>query len=185
MSRLYLASQCYKSGKAIFSRCSKRYRRPHLSDIVDILRNTNFFISVLWPLQCFSAVPTFSSFWNSIKYDEKTGALDITPVNLSHPFELPPTGDTVIDFVNQLGYPEPIEFKGKPSLQLVDEESEAQQEPEPQREGDDPALELAKKLSLETHQEKGEGEGADVDIGTKQLSLLGSFLSARQGHAPV
>ncbi|GJU47754.1 retrovirus-related pol polyprotein from transposon TNT 1-94 [Tanacetum coccineum] len=48
--------------------------------------------------------------------------------------------------------------KGKPSLQLVDEESEAQQEPEPQREGDDPALELAKKLSLETHQEKGEGQ---------------------------
>ncbi|GKG20365.1 hypothetical protein Tco_0380166, partial [Tanacetum coccineum] len=36
--------------------------------------------------------------------------LDITPVDLAHPFELPPTGDTVIDFVNQLGYPEPVEF---------------------------------------------------------------------------
>ncbi|GKB76690.1 hypothetical protein Tco_0943585 [Tanacetum coccineum] len=59
-----------------------------------------------------------------MKYDEKTGvyscqvdeqwfnlsadllrkALDITPVDPAHPFELPPTSDTVIDFVNQLGY---------------------------------------------------------------------------------
>ncbi|GJV11688.1 hypothetical protein Tco_1353229, partial [Tanacetum coccineum] len=69
-------------------------------------------------------------FWNSMKYDEKIGfyccqvdkqwfnlsadlfrkALDITPVDPAHPFELPSTGDTVIDFVNQLGYPEPVEF---------------------------------------------------------------------------
>ncbi|GJT34738.1 hypothetical protein Tco_0925157 [Tanacetum coccineum] len=95
---------------------------------VDILRNTNFF-------RAFSAsasVPAIyiQQFWNSMKYDEKTGvyccqvdeqwfnlsadllrkALDITPVDPAHPFELPPTGDTVIDFVNQLGYPEPVEF---------------------------------------------------------------------------
>ncbi|GJV36446.1 hypothetical protein Tco_1408923, partial [Tanacetum coccineum] len=37
-------------------------------------------------------------------------ALAITPVNPAHPFELPPSGDTVIDFVNELGYPEPIEI---------------------------------------------------------------------------
>ncbi|GJR37119.1 hypothetical protein Tco_1212803 [Tanacetum coccineum] len=37
-------------------------------------------------------------------------ALAITPVNLTHPFELPPSGDTVIDFVNELGYPEPVEI---------------------------------------------------------------------------
>ncbi|GKE68458.1 hypothetical protein Tco_1526530, partial [Tanacetum coccineum] len=96
---------------------------------VDILRNTNFF-------RAFSAsasVPAIyiQQFWNSMKYDEKTGvyccqvdeqwfnlstglfrkALDITPVDPAHPFELPPTGDTVIEFVNQLGYPEPIEFE--------------------------------------------------------------------------
>ncbi|GKD03832.1 hypothetical protein Tco_1178806, partial [Tanacetum coccineum] len=95
---------------------------------VDILRNTNFF-------RAFSAsasVPAIyiQQFWNSMKYDEKTGvyccqvdeqwfnlsvdllrkALDITPVDPAHPFELPPTGDTVIDFVNELGYPEPVEF---------------------------------------------------------------------------
>ncbi|GJT17332.1 putative ribonuclease H-like domain-containing protein [Tanacetum coccineum] len=32
------------------------------------------------------------------------------------------------------------------------------------KEGNDPELELAKKLSLETHQEKGEGEGDDADL---------------------
>ncbi|GJV26389.1 hypothetical protein Tco_1379084, partial [Tanacetum coccineum] len=69
-------------------------------------------------------------FWNTMKYDEKTGvyscqvdeqwfdlsadllrkALAITPVDPAHPFELPPSGNTVIDFVNQLGYPEPVEI---------------------------------------------------------------------------
>ncbi|GJV50624.1 hypothetical protein Tco_1446365 [Tanacetum coccineum] len=47
--------------------------------------------------------------------------------------------------------------KGKPSFQLVDEDDEAQQESVPQGESDDPALELAKKMSLDAHQEKGEG----------------------------
>ncbi|GJU73012.1 hypothetical protein Tco_1264417 [Tanacetum coccineum] len=95
---------------------------------VDILRNTNFFRS----FSASASVPAvyIQQFWNSMKYDEKTGvyscqvdeqwfnlsvdllrkALDITPVDPAHPFELPLTGDTVIDFVNQLGYPEPVEF---------------------------------------------------------------------------
>ncbi|GKC60047.1 hypothetical protein Tco_1087645 [Tanacetum coccineum] len=80
----------------------------------------------------FASVPAIyiQQFWNTMKYDEKTGvyccqvdeqwfnlsadllrkALDITPVDPAHPFELPPAGDTVIDFVNQLGYPELVEF---------------------------------------------------------------------------
>ncbi|GKA95968.1 hypothetical protein Tco_0818063 [Tanacetum coccineum] len=49
--------------------------------------------------------------------------------------------------------------KGKPTFQLVDEDDEAQQESITQEEGNDPDLELAKKMSLEAHQEKGEGEG--------------------------
>ncbi|GJV90807.1 hypothetical protein Tco_1538620 [Tanacetum coccineum] len=117
-----------------------------------------------------------TEFWNTIKYDEKTRvycyqvdeqwfnlsadllrkALDITPVDPTHPFELPPTGDTVIDFVNQLGKVR----KGKPSL--VDEEDEAHKKPEPQGEGDDPTLELVKKLSLDAHQEKGEVGGVAI-----------------------
>ncbi|GJZ07814.1 hypothetical protein Tco_0542097 [Tanacetum coccineum] len=48
--------------------------------------------------------------------------------------------------------------KGKPTFQLVDEDDEAQQESVPQEEGDDPDLELAKKMSLEAHQEKEQGE---------------------------
>ncbi|GKB63401.1 hypothetical protein Tco_0919587, partial [Tanacetum coccineum] len=71
--------------------------------------------------------------------------------------------------------------KGKPSFQLVDE---AQQESVSQGEGDDPALELAKKMSLDAHQEKGEGEGVDADIERAiKLSLDPFFLP--QGRAPV
>ncbi|GJR79902.1 hypothetical protein Tco_0150687 [Tanacetum coccineum] len=106
----------------------KIQKNPIFQISVDILCNTNFF-------RAFSAsasVPAIyiQQFWNTMKYDEKTGvyccqvdeqwvnlsadllrkALDITPADPAHPFELPPTGDTVIDFVNQLGYPEPVEF---------------------------------------------------------------------------
>ncbi|GJS86729.1 hypothetical protein Tco_0769365 [Tanacetum coccineum] len=298
MSRLYLALNGYKSGKAIFFSMLKRYRRtPSFRFLGTTLRNTNFF-------RAFSAsasVPAIyiQQFWNSMKYDEKTGvyccqvdeqwfnlsadllrkALDITPVDPAHPFELPPTGDTVIDFVNQLGtvmgrvysrdsdilltqrqskasqktlretvplphsygvfgmaipkqlitqaiqqssyYPKYLEMvakntkktpqdsaskqpepatkrappkkpttttpfrKGKPSFQLVDEDDEAQQEPVPQGEGDDPALELAKKMSLDAHQEKGEGEGADADIERAiklSLWILSHFLPYRSRH---
>ncbi|GJT10664.1 hypothetical protein Tco_0857706 [Tanacetum coccineum] len=346
-------SQWLQIGKSnLLFDAQKIQKNPIFQISVDILRNTNFF-------RAFSAsasVPAIyiQQFWNSMKYDEKTRvyccqvdeqwfnlsvdllrkALDITPVDPAHPFELPPTGDTVIDFVNQLGYPEPVEFvsnirvnyvyqpwrailtlinqcltgktsggdkprhpvlqmlwgivtqtnvdhvellweeftqgiqtffshqarddfllgnlkfisKGetdevfgmaipkqlitqaiqqssyypkylemvakntkktpqdsaskqpepatkrapkkpttttpKLSFQLVDEDDEAQQEPVPQGEGDDPALELAKKMSLDAHQEKGEGEGADADIERAiKLSLDPSFLP--QGQAPV
>ncbi|GJR45134.1 hypothetical protein Tco_1313237 [Tanacetum coccineum] len=48
--------------------------------------------------------------------------------------------------------------KGKPTFQLVDEDDEAQQESIPQEEGDDPDLELAKKI-FGSILKKGEGEG--------------------------
>ncbi|GKC46347.1 hypothetical protein Tco_1064069, partial [Tanacetum coccineum] len=74
--------------------------------------------------------------------------------------------------------------KGKPTFRLVDEDDEAQQESIPQEEGNDPDLELAKKMSLETHQEKGEGEGDDADMERAiKLSLDPAFLP--QGRAPV
>ncbi|GJV12926.1 hypothetical protein Tco_1354467 [Tanacetum coccineum] len=326
----------------------KIQKNPIFQISVDILRNTNFF-------RAFSASASVPAIY--IQHaDLLRKALDIIPVDPTHPFELPPTGDTVIDFVNQLGYPKPVEFcltgntfgsdkprhpvlqmlwgivtetnidhaellweeftqgiqtffshkashkanlkdpnkkavpllipygrftkmiiyylgstsnvhrrpesprhlpgddfllgnlklslkckkqsvhgnkdtppkahssqtnkpspvkqtkrtffqttnnkkinkspKNKPSKitpsrkvrkgnpSLVDEEDETQQEPEPQGEGDDPALELAKKLSLDAHQEKGEGEGADADLERAiKLSLDPSFLPQRQ--APV
>ncbi|GKC08724.1 retrovirus-related pol polyprotein from transposon TNT 1-94 [Tanacetum coccineum] len=74
--------------------------------------------------------------------------------------------------------------KGKPTFQLVDEDDEAQQESVPREEGDDSDLELAKKMSLEAHQEKGEGEGDDADMEQAiKLSLDPAFLP--QGQAPV
>ncbi|GJY97021.1 hypothetical protein Tco_0513931 [Tanacetum coccineum] len=73
--------------------------------------------------------------------------------------------------------------KGKPTFQLVDEDDEAQQESVPQEEGDDPDLELAKKMSLEAHQEKGEGEGADADMERAiKLSLDPAFLPQGLRH---
>ncbi|GKA67161.1 retrovirus-related pol polyprotein from transposon TNT 1-94 [Tanacetum coccineum] len=52
------------------------------------------------------------------------------------------------------------------------------------QEDDDPDLDLAKKLSLEAHQEKGEEEGNDADLERAiKLSLDPTFLP--QGRAPV
>ncbi|GJX89045.1 retrovirus-related pol polyprotein from transposon TNT 1-94 [Tanacetum coccineum] len=373
-------SQWLTIGKSnLLFNAQKIQKNPIFQISVDILSNTNFF-------QAFTAsanVPAIylQQFWKTMSYNEKTGvyscqvdeqwfdlsadllrkALAITPVNPTHPFELPPSGDTVLDFVNELGYPEPVEIvssirtnyvyqpwrailsllnqcltgktsgsdkprhpvlqmlwgivtqtnvdhaeliweeftqgiqtffshkashkaslknpkkkfvpkgesvevfgmaipdpliteairqssyypmymkmvaentkktpqesasvqpatkratpkkpttttpvkqtkpapppskkpskrklpqkvrKGKPAFQLVDEEDEAQQESIPQREDDDPDLELAKKLSLETPQEKGEGEGDDADLERAiKLSLDPAFLP--QGRAPI
>ncbi|GJU66999.1 hypothetical protein Tco_1253258 [Tanacetum coccineum] len=48
--------------------------------------------------------------WFDLSADLLRKALAITPVIPAQPFELPPLGATVIDFVNELGYPEPIEI---------------------------------------------------------------------------
>ncbi|GKA48861.1 hypothetical protein Tco_0741819, partial [Tanacetum coccineum] len=108
---------------------------------VDILSNTNFFRA----FTALASVPAIylQQFWNTMKYNEKTGvyscqvdeqwfdlsvdllrkALAITPVIPAQPFELPPSGNTVIDFVNELGYPEPVEIvsniRGHPVLQML------------------------------------------------------------------
>ncbi|GJS23178.1 hypothetical protein Tco_0451810 [Tanacetum coccineum] len=272
------------------------------------------------PFRCVVLILGVLQQWFDLSADLLRKALAITPVNPAHPFELPPSGDTVIDFVNELGYPEPVEIvssirtdyvyqsldrqfsacstssltrktsgsdksdpsscnavgnrhsktnvaparanmgksllkgsrhffshkaqpqaveepkeesnsfsslmavfqsdnsitwtsinhshrrpdlcsspldmlsfgksqvcpkvrKGKP-FPIVDEDDEAQQESTPHEEGNDPELELAKKLSLETPQEKGEGEGDDADLERAiKLSLDPAFLP--QGQAPV
>ncbi|GJZ21930.1 monodehydroascorbate reductase, partial [Tanacetum coccineum] len=74
--------------------------------------------------------------------------------------------------------------RGKPTFKLVDKDDEAQQETAPPEEGNDPDLELAMKLSLETPHEKGEGEGDDADLERAiKLSLDPALLP--QGRAPV
>ncbi|GJT25945.1 hypothetical protein Tco_0895882 [Tanacetum coccineum] len=122
-------SQWLTIGKSnLLFNAQKIQKNPIFQISVDILSNTNFF-------HVFTAsanVPAIylQQFWNTMKYNEKTGvyscqvdeqwfdlsvdllrkALAITPVNPTHPFELPPSGDMVIDFVNELGYPEPVEI---------------------------------------------------------------------------
>ncbi|GJT41775.1 zf-CCHC domain-containing protein [Tanacetum coccineum] len=316
-------SQWLQIGKSnLLFDAQKIQKNPIFQISVDILRNTNFF-------RAFSAsasVPAvyIQQFWNSMKYDEKTGvyscqvdeqwfnlsadllrkALDITPVDPAHPFELPLTGDTVIDFVNQLGtndvhkrpespchlpgddfllgnlkfiskgetnevfgmtipkqlitqaiqqslyYPKYLEMvakntkktpqdsaskqpepatkgappkkpttttlvkptkspsskhpksltkkpskrkllqkvrKGKPSFQLLDEDDEAQQEFVPQEEGVDPDLELAKKMSLDAHQEKGKESETEVAApkGDKELGEVDSSTVSSGVSIPV
>nr|GEU38060.1 integrase, catalytic region, zinc finger, CCHC-type, peptidase aspartic, catalytic [Tanacetum cinerariifolium] len=90
---------------------------------VDILQNTNFFRV----FAAFALVPTIylQQFWNNLMFEAKTGAyrfqldkdwfrldanllresLEITPVDQAHQFVSPPSGDAIMDFVNQLGYP--------------------------------------------------------------------------------
>ncbi|GJS93818.1 retrovirus-related pol polyprotein from transposon TNT 1-94 [Tanacetum coccineum] len=71
-------------------------------------------------------VPTIyiQQFWNTLAQDAKTRALEITLVDSAHPFESPPAGEWVMDFVNELGYPEEIHFVSKMNVnnlyQLLD-----------------------------------------------------------------
>ncbi|GKC00171.1 hypothetical protein Tco_0986307 [Tanacetum coccineum] len=93
---------------------------------LDILQNTNFFGA----FTASANVPSIyiQYFWNTLTIDTKTGiysfqldevwftldanilhsALGITLKDLAHPFVAPPAGDLVIDFVNNLGYPEEL-----------------------------------------------------------------------------
>ncbi|GKA11533.1 hypothetical protein Tco_0691079 [Tanacetum coccineum] len=101
---------------------AKRSKRIHLSDITGHSEDTNFIQALTVHCKC-SFLHLHETFWKTMSYNEKTGvyscqldeqwfdlsanllrkALAITPVNPSHPFELPSTGDTVLDFVNELG----------------------------------------------------------------------------------
>ncbi|GJV80339.1 hypothetical protein Tco_1516209 [Tanacetum coccineum] len=68
-----------------------------------------------WTILRIPILPSLTAFCKCSSYIPATVLEDnrFTPVNPTHPFELPPTGDTVLDFVNELGYPEPIEFVSK------------------------------------------------------------------------
>ncbi|GKF40763.1 hypothetical protein Tco_0124105 [Tanacetum coccineum] len=91
-------SQWLTIGKSnLLFNAQKIQKNPIFQISVDILSNTNFF-------QAFTASANVPAIYMQQK------ALAITPVNPAHPFELPSSGDMVIDFVNELGYPEPVEI---------------------------------------------------------------------------
>ncbi|GJS25815.1 retrovirus-related pol polyprotein from transposon TNT 1-94 [Tanacetum coccineum] len=86
--------------------------------------NTNFFRA----FTASASVPAIyiQQFWNTLTYEAKTGAysfeldetrfvldvnllreaLEITPIDQAHQFVSPPSGDAIMDFVNELGYTE-------------------------------------------------------------------------------
>ncbi|GKB43902.1 hypothetical protein Tco_0888844, partial [Tanacetum coccineum] len=93
---------------------------------VDILKQTNLFRA----FTASSTIPAIyiQQFWDTICFDSKAGsykcqldeqwfdltkdtlrdALQITPVDNNRVFSPPPTPDTLIDFVNELGYPKEV-----------------------------------------------------------------------------
>nr|GEW97794.1 E-beta-farnesene synthase [Tanacetum cinerariifolium] len=90
---------------------------------VDILQNINFF-------RAFSALANISSIWNTLTHEAKTGvfrlqldeqwftlnsdllcdAFEISSVDPANPFVSPLAGEIVMDFVNEMGYPDAIHF---------------------------------------------------------------------------
>ncbi|GJZ06299.1 hypothetical protein Tco_0540092 [Tanacetum coccineum] len=88
---------------------------------VDILQNINFF-RAFTPLASVPAI-YIQQFWNTLTYEAKTRAysfqldetrfvlyanllreaLEITPIDQTHQFVSPPSGDAIMDFVNELG----------------------------------------------------------------------------------
>ncbi|GJT33144.1 hypothetical protein Tco_0923563 [Tanacetum coccineum] len=93
---------------------------------VDILKQTNFFRA----FTASSTIPAIyiQQFWDTICFDSKAGsykcqldeqwfdltkdtlrdALQITPVDNNRAFSPPPTPDTLVEFVNKLGYPKEV-----------------------------------------------------------------------------
>ncbi|GKC50281.1 hypothetical protein Tco_1073026, partial [Tanacetum coccineum] len=129
MSNWSPSRHAYLMGKAnILLDLQKLQKNQIFCISIDILQNTNFF-------RAFSASANVSSiyiqqFWNTLTQEAKTSefrfqldkewftlnsdhlrdALEITSVDPANPFMSSPTGEIVMDFVNELGYPEAIHF---------------------------------------------------------------------------
>nr|GEV11558.1 reverse transcriptase domain-containing protein [Tanacetum cinerariifolium] len=80
----------------------KKQKSPVFQIYVDILQNTNFFRS-------FTA-SAFDETRFTLDANLLREALEITPIDQAHQFVSPPSGNAIMDFVNQLGYTEVIHF---------------------------------------------------------------------------
>nr|GEY68969.1 histone deacetylase 14 [Tanacetum cinerariifolium] len=107
----------------------KSHSNPIYKIAVDLLKNTNFFRA----FTASSIIPSIyiQLFWDTILYDKKARcyrrqldeqwfvltketlweALHITSVSNNQAFVASPSIDGLIDFVNQLGYPKPLDLK--------------------------------------------------------------------------
>ncbi|GJR61661.1 hypothetical protein Tco_1503823, partial [Tanacetum coccineum] len=81
----------------------KKQNNPIFQISMDILQNTNFF-------RAFTASASLDEDLFILDATLLRKALEITPVNQTYPFEAPPSGDAIMDFMNQLGYTEEIHF---------------------------------------------------------------------------
>nr|GEX96570.1 hypothetical protein [Tanacetum cinerariifolium] len=81
----------------------KKQKNPIFQISMDILQNTNFF-------RAFTISALLDEDWFRLDANLLMEALEITLVDQAHQFVSPPSGDAIMDFVNQLGYPWEIHF---------------------------------------------------------------------------
>ncbi|GJZ21355.1 hypothetical protein Tco_0558394 [Tanacetum coccineum] len=81
----------------------RKQKNPILLILLDILQNTNFF-------RAFTASANLDEQWFTLDDDLLRSALGIAPKDPAPPFVAPLDADLVIDFVNNLGYPEELQF---------------------------------------------------------------------------
>ncbi|GJS44280.1 hypothetical protein Tco_0569323 [Tanacetum coccineum] len=77
----------------------KKQKNPIFQISVYILQNTNFF-------KAFTASASLDETRFVLDANLMREALEITPIDQANQFMSPPLGDVVMDFVNELGYPE-------------------------------------------------------------------------------
>ncbi|GJT12601.1 retrovirus-related pol polyprotein from transposon TNT 1-94 [Tanacetum coccineum] len=112
-------SNCYLDAE-------KSQSSPIYKIVMDILKQTNFFraftasstipaiyIQQFWDTICYDRI--FRGYkcqldekWFNLTTDTLRDALRITPVNNNKAFSSPPTQDTLINFINDLGYPKEV-----------------------------------------------------------------------------
>ncbi|GKD55897.1 hypothetical protein Tco_1289284 [Tanacetum coccineum] len=88
----------HRENKKLLFNAQKIQKNPIFQISVDILSNTNFFQAFMPSANC-----QVDEQWFDLSADLLRKALAITPVIPAHPFELPPSGNTVIDFVIEAG----------------------------------------------------------------------------------
>ncbi|GJT23090.1 hypothetical protein Tco_0893027 [Tanacetum coccineum] len=107
-----LVEICYLKGRIMVvpigkSNCyldaEKSHSNPIYKITVDILKQTNFFRAITGGYKC-----QLDEQWFNLTKDTLRDALRITPVNNNKAFSSPPTQDTLINFVNDLGYPKEV-----------------------------------------------------------------------------
>nr|GEW02369.1 monodehydroascorbate reductase [Tanacetum cinerariifolium] len=89
----------------------KKQKNPIFQISVDILQNINFFRAFTT-----SASVILDEVWLRLDANLLRKSLEITPVDQAHQFMSPPSGDAIMDFVNQLGYPGEIHFVSRMAM---------------------------------------------------------------------